>query len=84
MPTARESLDYKYSMCDPKVNLLSIISPRQGQRNEILSGGDSIKGRSRNFQNLCMCSSEVAYCKAWVLVKRSVEILNKILKKQNE
>ena len=28
MPTARESLDSKYSMCDPKVNLLSIISPR--------------------------------------------------------
>ena len=28
MITARESLDFKYSMCDPKVNLLSIISPR--------------------------------------------------------
>ena len=28
MPTARESLDSKYSMCDPKVNLLLIISPR--------------------------------------------------------
>ena len=28
MPTARESLDSKYSMWDPKVNLLSIISPR--------------------------------------------------------
>ena len=28
MPTARESVDSKYSMCDPKVNLLSIISPR--------------------------------------------------------
>ena len=28
MPTARESLHSKYSMCDPKVNLLSIISPR--------------------------------------------------------
>ena len=28
MPTARESLDSKYSMCDPKVNLLSITSPR--------------------------------------------------------
>ena len=27
-PTARESLDSKYSMCDAKVNLLSIISPR--------------------------------------------------------
>ena len=43
----------------------------------IKAGGDSIKGGSRNFQNLCICSSEVAYCKAWVVVKGSVEILNK-------
>ena len=28
MHTARESLDSKYPMCDPKVNLSSIISPR--------------------------------------------------------
>ena len=28
MPTAQESLDSKYSTCDPKVNLSSIISPR--------------------------------------------------------
>ena len=28
MPTARESFDSKYPMCDPKANLLSIINPR--------------------------------------------------------
>ena len=45
------------------------------------TGGGTALGGSRNFQNLCICSSEVAYCKAWVLVKGSVEILNKNFEK---